>query len=159
MSSEFEDFLHSNGVLHLTGAPYHPETNGAAENMVKTFKRSLKASRSHGIPLDVALVQFLLAYRTTPHVTTRNTPAKLLGTELRTRLHLLRPELLRERVLRSQHKYKSTCQGEDTVLVPGTSVWTRDYRLHTGTETIVRHHVSTPPGPTSSGCGAISHPA
>jgi hypothetical protein len=129
MSAEFESFLHTNGVLHITGAPYHPETNGAAENLVKTFKRSLKASKATGIPVDVALEQFLLAYRTTPHATTNVTPAKLLGRELRTRLDLLRPELLKERVFRSQQKsIVSTQHRVDTPLQPGTSVWARDFR-------------------------------
>lgn len=40
-----------------------------------------------------ALITFLFAYRRTPHITTRTTPAKLfVGRELRSRLDLLQPE-------------------------------------------------------------------
>lgn len=42
--SEFKYFLMKNGIKHITTAPYDPATNGASENMVKFFKKSLKAS-------------------------------------------------------------------------------------------------------------------
>ena len=76
-SEEFANFMNTNGVKHITGAPYHPETNGLAENMVKTFKRSLKASRAANLSVPHAL-QFLLTYRTTPHVVTCQSPSMLL---------------------------------------------------------------------------------
>jgi len=41
-SDEFQEFCKENGIVHLTGAPYHPATNGAAERLVKTFKQSLE---------------------------------------------------------------------------------------------------------------------
>ena len=41
-SKEFEDFVKSNGVLHITSAPYHPSSNGAAERTVQSFKQTLK---------------------------------------------------------------------------------------------------------------------
>ena len=42
-SVEFNQFLKTNGVKHIRSAPYHPATNGAAERLVQTVKRSLKA--------------------------------------------------------------------------------------------------------------------
>jgi len=41
-SSEFENFLKLNGVIHLKSAPYHPSTNGLAERAVQIVKRGLR---------------------------------------------------------------------------------------------------------------------
>ena len=41
-SAEFAEFCKNNGIRHRTSAPYHPATNGQAENMVGTFKNCLK---------------------------------------------------------------------------------------------------------------------
>ncbi|KAK9685994.1 Integrase zinc binding domain [Popillia japonica] len=37
-ASEFEKFCRENGIVHITSAPYHPSTNGAAENSVSLLK-------------------------------------------------------------------------------------------------------------------------
>jgi hypothetical protein len=84
ISSEFEEFLKSNGVQHIRSAPYHPASNGLAERFVGTFKGFMKrAERKNGLkPLHVGLFQ----YRSTPHPVTGSTPALLFkGRELRTR--------------------------------------------------------------------------
>ena len=36
-SAEFQEWCHYRGIKHLTGAPYHPATNGAAERLVQSF--------------------------------------------------------------------------------------------------------------------------
>ena len=91
-SFEFKTFTKSNGIRHLTSAPYHPSTNGLAERAVQTFKRAMKKSGSG--ELSTKLARFLFHYRTTPHSTTGQTPAELLmGRSLRTCLDLLRPNI------------------------------------------------------------------
>ena len=40
-SEEFQAWCREMGITHLTGAPYHPATNGAAERLVQTFKQAL----------------------------------------------------------------------------------------------------------------------
>ena len=40
-SEEFQSWCTERGITHLTGAPYHPATNGAAERLVQTFKKAL----------------------------------------------------------------------------------------------------------------------
>ena len=47
---EFGDFMKSNGITHVTSAPYHPATNGLAERAVQTFKEAIKKMET-----DVAL--------------------------------------------------------------------------------------------------------
>jgi len=34
----FQDCCQARGIVHLTGAQYHPATNGVAERLVQTFK-------------------------------------------------------------------------------------------------------------------------
>jgi transposase InsO family protein len=38
VSKEWEDFLVKNGIKHKTLAPYHPVTNGSAENALKRYQ-------------------------------------------------------------------------------------------------------------------------
>lgn len=40
VSEEFQTFVKSNGIRHITSAPYHPATNGLAERTVQTFKQA-----------------------------------------------------------------------------------------------------------------------
>ena len=85
--------------------------------MKKAFKRKEKSTC-----LNTVLCQFLLTYRTTPHCTTKRTPAELMGRQLRTRLDLLHPSAA-DRIQKQGSKGESS-RGfyvGDTVLV-------RDYR-------------------------------
>ena len=38
LSEEFQAWCSDKGIAHLSGAPYHPATNGAAERLVQTFE-------------------------------------------------------------------------------------------------------------------------
>ena len=37
-SKEFKNFIHKNGIKHITIVPCYPSSNGAAERAVQTFK-------------------------------------------------------------------------------------------------------------------------
>ena len=90
-SEEFQNFVEKNGIRHITSAPYHPATNGLAENAVKTFKTALK--KCEGSKDDI-LYRFLFDYRIMPHVTTGVPPCELMmKRRLKTRFDLLRPDL------------------------------------------------------------------
>ena len=60
ISAEFGEFLWRNGVKHIRIAPYHTESNGAAERIVQSFKRSVEASARTGAPLRHRLAEILL---------------------------------------------------------------------------------------------------
>ncbi|KAL5515676.1 hypothetical protein EMCRGX_G000877 [Ephydatia muelleri] len=62
-SEEFQSWCREMGITHLTGAPYYPATNGAAERLVQTFKHALSKST---LPPRAALQEFLMQYRRTP---------------------------------------------------------------------------------------------
>ncbi|XP_063914802.1 uncharacterized protein K02A2.6-like [Zophobas morio] len=57
VSNEVEKFLERNGVHHVTSPPYHPASNGAAENTVKSFKRGMNSAlldpKNAGVDPDV----------------------------------------------------------------------------------------------------------
>ena len=88
LSEEFQAWCRERGITHLTGAPYHPATNGAAERLVQSFKKSLKKS---SLPPKAALQEFLLQYRRTP-LDSDYSPSELLnGRQIRCKLDTLLP--------------------------------------------------------------------
>ena len=88
-SALFTQFCKGNGIHHKLSAPYHPSTNGEAERFVQTFKASIKANEND---LQISLCQFLMKYRSSPHASTRKTPASMMfNREITTRLSLLFP--------------------------------------------------------------------
>ena len=92
VSAEFEQFLRSNGIKHITSAPYHPATNGLAERAVQIFKCGLKKVKTGTIQSRIA--QALFAYRITPQTTTGVSPSEpLLGRRPKSRLESLKPNL------------------------------------------------------------------
>lgn len=92
-SAEYQTYLNKNGIKRTLVAPYHPSSNGAAENAVRIVKRVLKKATVEGVDCDLALCKFLFSYRNTEHCTTQKEPSvALLGRRLRGRLDLLRPD-------------------------------------------------------------------
>lgn len=81
-SIEFEKFCEENGVRHITSPPYHPASNGPAENAVrvvkKTFYKQLLHSFRDNKNIDDIIHQQLYIYRNTPHSTTNKTPFEML---------------------------------------------------------------------------------
>ena len=104
-SEEFQKFINLNGIKHSRTAPAHPSTNGAAENAVRSFKNGLKKmlldEKNDKLSKETIINRYLMFYRSTPHSTTGQSPAKLmLGRELRTRFDLLRDITTEERMNR-----------------------------------------------------------
>jgi hypothetical protein len=103
-SEEFQEWCRYRGISHLSGAPYHPATNGAAERLVQSLKNALKKSKSTP---KVALQEFLMQYRRTP-LASGFSPSELLhGRRIRARIDALIPQpsqQLQEQVDRQANK-------------------------------------------------------
>lgn len=127
-SQEFQSFASKNGIRHITTAVYKPSSNGLAERMVQTFKKTLHTSSE---PLQLTLDRFLFNYRLTPHTTTGVSPAELMfGRRLRSRLDLLWPaDLVSSRVADRQLSQMRNHTGTPRrlTLAPESTVMVRNY--------------------------------
>lgn len=90
-ADEFLEFLRQNGINHSFSPPYHPATNGAAENFVGTFKNKVTKIVKGGETPESAVNLFLSDYRNIEHCITGKSPAQLMyKRDLRTRFDLLK---------------------------------------------------------------------
>jgi len=126
-SENFSNFLRRNDINRVKIAPYHPASNGAAENAVRTFKDKFKLLIKSGMSKHEALYKYLFSYRTTPHCTTNVTPAELqLGRKLRTRFDIVKPTV--EQIIKNQDKQKHCFRGHrDVTFETDETVMVKDY--------------------------------
>ena len=96
-SGEFAGFMVKNGIRHVTSAPYHPSTNGAAERTVQEFKKTLKKLTCNSREsVETQVCRFLFTFRNTPTTTTGMSPAEMVFKQQpKTRLHQLKPSVKR----------------------------------------------------------------
>jgi len=121
---EFQVFCKNLGIRHMTGAPFHPESNGCAESAVKTIKNFFKKCSTAQSQLN----KFLLMYRNTPHSTTRETPAQLmLGRSTRLQFDALMPNTS-EVVIERQISQINNGGNRTVSFNTGDYVLARDYR-------------------------------
>ena len=92
-STEFSNFMKANGVVHRCVLPFHPSSNGLAENMVKIVNQSLSKNMfTKDTTVETHIARFLASYHNTCHSTTARTPAELLFNRApRTHLSLVHP--------------------------------------------------------------------
>ena len=129
VANEFERFLSLNNVKHIKSSPYHPATNGLAERFVQTLKQALKVSKCEEKSLQHRLANFLLQYRNARHASTETSPALLMiGRDLRSRLHLLKPDLRGTALKASTRQAMARSSAIERVFNPGDKVLVRDYR-------------------------------
>ena len=129
-SVEFEQFLKSNNIAHVKTAPYHPASNGAAENAVRTFKVKFPLLLKSKYDRQEDLSRYLFYYRATPHCTTELSPAMLqIGRDLRTKLDTLKPNAY-ENVKASQERQARNFQGNrNLALKIDDVIVTKDYKM------------------------------
>ena len=87
-SEVFQQYCKERGIVHLTGAPYHPATNGAAKRLIRTFKEALRKSSK---PPKRALQEFLPMYRRTPSHCGYSPSELLNGRQICTKIDTLIP--------------------------------------------------------------------
>jgi hypothetical protein len=142
-SQEFQDWCKERGIIHLTGAPYHPATNGAAKRLVQTFKQVLRKS---DLPPKEALQEFLMQYRRTP-LSSGFSPSELLnGRQIRTKIDTLLPSPAHMAQKQQAHNTPNTSQSDKTKFKVGDNCYalycgpkaTEDPRWIPGTITKVR---------------------
>ena len=128
MSEEFKLFCKKNNITHLTTPAMSPKSNGLAEKCVGTFKSSFKKQRSGSVHTRVS--RFLFSYRSTPHTTTRMSPAEMfLGRRVRTPIDALVPDLsgsirqhqTRQKLYRDRHTVDRDVNVGDSVYVSAVS--------------------------------------
>ena len=90
MSQEFQAWCKQRGIVHLTGAPYHPATNGAAERLIQSFKQALRKS---SLRPKEALQEFLMQYRRIPFASGLSPSELLNGRRIRTKIDTLVPSI------------------------------------------------------------------
>ncbi|XP_057329775.1 uncharacterized protein K02A2.6-like [Microplitis mediator] len=129
IASEFAQFLRRYGITHIKPAPYHPASNGASENAVRSFKKKFKVLRKAGYDKDDAVQKYLFYTRATPHSTTRVSPAELqIGRKFRTRLDLIRRDV-RHTVETNQVRQASHFSESRKIDFPvGSKVMIKNYR-------------------------------
>ncbi|KAI0209977.1 hypothetical protein LSAT2_005314 [Lamellibrachia satsuma] len=147
VSEEFQDFCRHNGIKHITSAPHHPASNGLAERAVGIVKEGVK--RMHGGDLETKLARFLFDYRITPHSTTGIAPAELLmHRQLKTRLHLIRPDVgVKVVAEQTKQKAKHDRHAKVRTFLPDELVYA--LRYHGNTATWVPGTIHRQTGPVS----------
>lgn len=87
-AKSLEDWLKGLGCRHLFTAPRHPQSNGLAENFVRTLKSAIASfSPTSFTELDRGIDNFLMQYRNAAHSVTGKSPAMLFKSRsLRTSL-------------------------------------------------------------------------
>lgn len=99
VSDEFEAYLAENGIEHRKAPPLWPQANGEVERQNRTLLKVIRIAQIDGKDWRQELQTFLIAYRSTPQMTTGVTPYYLLfGREMRTKL----PDLRREAPITSE---------------------------------------------------------
>ena len=146
-SAEFQLFLKTNGIKHITTAPFHPATNGQAERFVQNFKHAMKCVKQSSSQLQTNIAKFLLVYRNTAHSTTGEPPSVLfLGRPLRTRLDLVKPDLPRKVLNRQIDQARVKERSPTRQLSIGLTVLARNY---TGKDKWLPGTVQAKTGPLS----------
>lgn len=123
VSQEMQQFLDSNGVRHVTPAPYNPSSNGLAERAVRTLKEGLKKFNQG--TWNTRVCRFLYNYRKTVHSVTNMTPAEMMfSRNFRVPLEKVTKEMAGQS---SRNLDKEVFENPDSLYQVGAAVFVRNY--------------------------------
>lgn len=77
-SAEFEAFSKYMGFKHQRTTPYHHRSNGQVEAFMKNLTKMRRIAKIDNKSYKEKIIEFLAAYRSTPHSSTGKTPIELL---------------------------------------------------------------------------------
>ena len=87
ISDHFKGYLKKNGIEHKQTTPLWPQANGEIEKQNRTVLKRLRIDQAEGRDWRSQMDDFLIIYRSTPHLTTGVGSAELLfGRKIRTKL-------------------------------------------------------------------------
>ena len=75
---EMEKYFQDNGIEHRASTPLWPKANWEVKRQNCSLLKVTRIAQAEKKDWRRGLLKFLIAYRTTPHTTTRKTLAKLL---------------------------------------------------------------------------------
>ncbi|PIK38049.1 hypothetical protein BSL78_25117 [Apostichopus japonicus] len=105
-SSRFSEFLVQCDIDHRRTTPLWPQANGEVERQNRTLLKAIKVAHVEKRDWKRELNKFLLAYRSTPHSTTGESPAKLMfGRHIKCKLPVL-SENCQAQEIRTQRENK-----------------------------------------------------
>ena len=82
-----EEYLNEMGIEHRLTTPLWPRANGEFERQNRALLKAMRVAHAEKREWRLELNNYLLAYRSTPHITTGQSPAELLfGKKLSTKL-------------------------------------------------------------------------
>lgn len=87
VSTEMEEYLNEMGIEHRLTTPLWPRANGEVERQNCSLLKAMRVAHAEKRDWRLELNKYLLAYCSTPHVTTGESPTQLLfGRKLSTKL-------------------------------------------------------------------------
>lgn len=108
----FEYFLMKCGIKHTGASLYYPRSIGKIEWFHRYLKKAFMTAESEGKKWSEELPKILVAYRSTPHRASGETPAKLMfGRDIRTNFPNLAEEEDKTKDIQKHHRQYICGQG------------------------------------------------
>ena len=107
-SEHFTKYLEENGIEHRRTTPLWPQANGEIERQNRSILKRLRITQAEGRNWKLAMDNFLVMYRSTPHSTTGVSPAELVfRRRIRTKLPHLKQFSIEDEVRDRDSKRKN----------------------------------------------------
>lgn len=132
-SNEFYEWLKKIGCTPIKAPPYHPQSNGTAERMVRSIKTILNTWRKELGPFKSYLQKALMQYRAIPHGERSTSASQLMGRQLRVPILYSNTFMIGENVLFGNENKKGIY-----IMQKGTN--TGIIKLHEQKKAMLAHH-------------------